>query len=298
MRCAFASLREIYLPAVFKSKNHFFYVIYTMHSVVHLLLVSLAVICSIMFIIWIWGTSIHNYSIVDVFWALNFAVIAGIIYFLADGNETRKTIVCALALLWSLRLGSYLTARVFSHLDVEEGRYKQLRKEWSKNLNLKFFFFFQSQALSNVLLALPYFIIATNKNPEISIVEYIGAIMWLISIIGEGVSDLQLKQFKKDPANKGKVCSVGLWNYSRHPNYFFQLMIWISVLIFALPSPYGWIAIICPLSIGYLIFKVTGIPMTEEQSIRSKGDLYREYQCTTSVFIPWFRLSPKGRLKK
>jgi steroid 5-alpha reductase family enzyme len=269
-----------------------------MHSVIHLLLVSLAVVCSIMLIIWIWGTLIHNYSIVDVFWAFNFAVIAGIIYFLADGNETRKIIVCALALLWSLRLGFYLTTRVFSHLDVEEGRYKQLRKEWSNNLNLKFFFFFQSQALSNVLLALPYFIIATNKAPQISIVEYIGATMWFISIIGEGVSDLQLKQFKKDPANKGKVCSVGLWNYSRHPNYFFQLMIWTSVLIFALPSPYGWIAIICPLSIGYLIFKVTGIPMTEEQSIRSKGDAYREYQRTTSVFIPWFPLSPKGGLKK
>ncbi|HSZ85708.1 MAG TPA: DUF1295 domain-containing protein [Puia sp.] len=269
-----------------------------MHPVIHLLLVSLAVICSIMFLVWVWGTSIHNYSIVDVFWAFNFAVIAGIIYFFADGNETRKIIVCALALLWSLRLGTYLTTRVFSHLDVEEGRYNQLRKEWSNNLNLKFFFFFQSQALSNVLLALPYFIIATNKNPEISVVEYIGATMWFISIIAEGISDFQLNQFKKDPANKEKVCSVGLWNYSRHPNYFFQLMIWISVLIFALPNPYGWIAIICPLSIGYLIFKVTGIPMTEEQSIRSKGDAYLEYQKTTSVFIPWFPLSPKGELKK
>ena len=99
-----------YLP---KSKTHFFYVIYTMHPVIHLLLVSLAVICSIMFIVWIWGTSIHNYSVVDVFWAFNFAVIAGIIYFLADGNETRKIIVCALALLWSLRLGLYLVSSCF-----------------------------------------------------------------------------------------------------------------------------------------------------------------------------------------
>jgi steroid 5-alpha reductase family enzyme len=134
---------------------------------------------------------------------------------------------------------------------------------------------------------------ATNANPEISPVEYVGAALWLLSIIGEGVSDWQLKQFKKNPANKGKVCSAGLWNYSRHPNYFFQLMIWMSVLIFALPSPYGWISIICPLSIGYLIFKVTGIPMTEEQFIRSKGNAYREYQRRTSAFIPWFHQSAK-----
>ncbi|MBC7864198.1 MAG: DUF1295 domain-containing protein [Bacteroidia bacterium] len=114
-------------------------------------------------------------------------------------------------------------------------------------------------------------------------------VLWFLCICGEGLSDLQLKLFKKDPANKGKVCQKGLWNYSRHPNYFFQLMIWVSVLIFALGSKYGWIAVVCPLSIGYLIFKVTGIPMTEEQALRSKGEAYKEYQRTTSAFIPWFK---------
>jgi steroid 5-alpha reductase family enzyme len=260
-----------------------------MHSFIGIQLVLLAVICSIMFIVWRWATKINNYSVVDVFWAFNFAVIAIIIFGLARGNELRKMMVCTLALLWSLRLGLYLSKRVLSHLDVEEGRYKQLRKEWSNNLNIKFFAFFQMQAVSNVLLALPYLIIAINPDPQISIIEYIGATLWLISIIGEGTADRQLKEFKKDTANKGKVCDKGLWHYSRHPNYFFQLMIWISVFIFALPSPCGWISIICPLSIGYLIFKVTGIPMTEEQSIRSKGEAYKEYQRTTSVFIPWFK---------
>jgi steroid 5-alpha reductase family enzyme len=260
-----------------------------MHSFIGIQLVLLAVICSIMLMVWRWATKINNYSVVDVFWAFNFAVIAIIIFGLARGNELRKMMVCTLALLWSLRLGLYLSKRVLSHLDVEEGRYKQLRKEWSNNLNVKFFAFFQMQAISNVLLALPYLIIAINPDPQISIVEYIGATLWLIAIIGEGTADRQLKEFKNDPANKGKVCDKGLWHYSRHPNYFFQLMIWISVFIFALPSPCGWISIICPLSIGYLIFKVTGIPMTEEQSIRSKGEAYKEYQHTTSVFIPWFK---------
>jgi steroid 5-alpha reductase family enzyme len=260
-----------------------------MHQILFLLLISVACICPIMFMVWLWATRIRNYSIVDVCWALNFAVIAVLIYFLADGNRTRKTICCALAILWSLRLGTYLASRVFSHLELEEGRYKQLRKEWSDRLHLKFFFFFQAQALSNVLLAVPFFIIASNSDPSVSGLEYAGASIWGISILGEGIADRQLQQFKKDPANKGKVCSAGLWNYSRHPNYFFQLMIWISVLIFALPSPYGWISVICPLSIGFLIFRVTGIPMTEEQSLRSKGALYQEYQRRTSVFIPWFK---------
>jgi steroid 5-alpha reductase family enzyme len=249
-------------------------------------LISWAVVAFIMVLIYLWARAIKNNGIVDIFWAYNFLVIAIIIWLLADGFEPRKNLVCGLAALWSLRLGVYLTIRVGSHLKEEEGRYKQLRLEWNET---KFFFFFQMQAFSNVMLSLPFFVIALNPEPQINIIEYIGAGMWLVSIIGEGISDFQLKQFKNNPTNKGKVCENGLWNYSRHPNYFFQFMIWVSVFIFALPSPYGWISIICPLSIGYLIFKVTGIPMTEEQAVRSKGELYKEYQRTTSAFVPWFK---------
>lgn len=252
-------------------------------------LLSFAVIFIIMGIAFIWALRINNFSIVDGFWAFNFAVIAVIIWLTAHGDNTRKIIVCGLAILWSLRLGLHLAVRIGSHIHEEEGRYKQLRKEWAANLNVKFFTFFQAQALSNIMLCIPFFIMALNTNSPLSIVEYIGAGLWLISIIGEAVADAQLKNFKANPANKGKVCDVGLWHYSRHPNYFFQLMIWVSVFIFAVNSPYGWLSIICPLSIAYLIFKVTGIPMTEEQSIRSKGDAYREYQRTTSEFIPWFK---------
>jgi steroid 5-alpha reductase family enzyme len=257
-----------------------------MSSYLSIPLVSWAVVAFIMIIIYLWARAIKNNGIVDIFWAYDFLVIAIIIWLLAHGFDERKNLVCALAAIWSLRLGIYLTIRVGSHIKEEEGRYKQLRSEWNET---KFFFFFQMQAFSNVMLAIPFFIIALNPEPQMSIIEYTGAGMWLLSIIGEGLSDWQLKQFKKDPNNKGKVCQYGLWNYSRHPNYFFQFMIWVSVFVFALPSPYGWLSIICPLSIGYLIFKVTGIPMTEEQAVRSKGQLYVEYQRTTSSFVPWFK---------
>lgn len=249
-------------------------------------LISWAAVAIIMLIIFLWARAIKNNGIVDIFWAFNFLVIAIITWLLADGFEPRKNLVCLLAALWGFRLTTYLAIRVGGHIKEEEGRYKQLRLEWNET---KFFFFFQMQAFSNVMLSIPFFIIALNPEPQISIIEYIGAGMWLLSIVGEGISDFQLAQFKKDPGNKGKVCQSGLWNYSRHPNYFFQFMIWVSVFIFALPSPYGWISVICPLSIGYLIFKVTGIPMTEEQAVRSKGQLYMEYQRTTSAFVPWFK---------
>lgn len=260
-----------------------------MSQYVFIPLVSWAVVAALMCITWIWGTKIKNYGVVDIFWAFNFTIIAALIWHLANGDPGRKNMVCLLAMAWSLRLGIYLLMRVGLHLDEEEGRYRQLRQEWKEHLHVKFFVFFQMQALSNVVLCLPFFMIALNTNPHISIQEYTGAGLWLLCIIGEGLSDWQLQHFKKDQANKGKVCEYGLWNYSRHPNYFFQLMIWVSVLIFAIPSPYGWLGIICPLSIGYLIFKVTGIPMTEEQSIRSRGEAYKAYQRSTSVFVPWFK---------
>ena len=255
----------------------------------YLPLITLAVISGYMIIVWTIARTLKNNSIVDVAWAFNFLFIALIILSFATGYQPRILMVCTIAGLWSLRLGTHLSIRVLGHISEEEGRYKQLRKEWKTNLNFKFFMFFIMQGFSNVFLAIPYFIIALNPEPRISVIEYIGAGLWFLSILGEATSDFQLADFKKDPKNKGKVCDRGLWYYSRHPNYFFQFMIWVSVLIFALGSPYGWIAVICPLSIAYLLFKVTGIPMTEEQSLKSRPEAYKRYQETTSVFIPWFK---------
>ncbi len=118
--------------------------------------------------------------------------------------------------------------------------------------------------------------------------EFAGAALWLIAISGEALADAQLAAFKRRASNKGRVCDAGLWRYSRHPNYFFEWLIWVAYFVFALGSPWGWVAIVGPASILYLLLRVTGIPMTEEQSIRSRGDAYRRYQQTTSAFIPWF----------
>ncbi len=245
------------------------------------------VACSlIMILVWIWACKIRNAGVVDIFWAFNFTVICAICWFLAGGAEHRKLIICGLTGLWSLRLGFYLLGRVGSHLAEEEGRYKQLRIDWVPNPDMKFFFFFQMQALSNVFLAIPVFLLSANTSASLTNIEIAGTALFFLAILGEGLSDWQLAQFKKDKSNKGKVCQSGFWNYSRHPNYFFQLMIWVSVFVLSLSTPYGWISVICPLSIGFLIFKVTGIPMTEEQALRSKGEAYREYQRTTSSFIP------------
>jgi steroid 5-alpha reductase family enzyme len=241
----------------------------------------------LMLLLWLAHLALRNAAIVDAGWAGGLALL-GVLYGLnGDGWTTRKVIIATMALVWGLRLALYLLfTRVLGH--PEEGRYVQLRREWVTNIPLKFFFFFEFQALLCVVLSAPFLLAAVNPAPELSPLEYAGAVLWVVAICGEIVSDMQLSRFKSDPRNKGKTCRAGLWNLSRHPNYFFEWLIWMAFAIFALASPYGYVGLLSPALILYFLFKVTGIPATEAQALRSRGDDYRQYQQTTNAFVPWF----------
>ena len=110
-----------------------------------------------------------------------------------------------------------------------------------------FLVFFEFQALLDVFLSLPFLLAALNPTPKLSPWEYSGFALWLVALLGEAIADAQLTAFKRDPASHGQVCQRGLWGYSRHPNYFFEWLIWVAWALFALGSPYGWVAILCPL---------------------------------------------------
>jgi steroid 5-alpha reductase family enzyme len=259
------------------------------HSIYSLVICCLIACCIIMGFVWLWSYKLKNAGVVDIFWSYNFPVIAIILLLLAPGFETRKLLLCSMVIIAGTRLGTHLAIRILKHLREEEPRYAQIRKEWGVNAEKKMFGFFQMQAASNILLAIPFFIITINTKTELSPLEYTGAALWAISVVGEAIADQQLASFKKNPQNKGKVCDIGLWGYSRHPNYFFEWLMWVSYFVFALASPYGYIAIISPAIILYLLLKVTGIPMTEQQSLRTKGEAFKKYQEKVSVFVPWFR---------
>jgi steroid 5-alpha reductase family enzyme len=151
--------------------------------------------------------------------------------------------------------------------------------------------FFQMQAVSVVLLGIPFLAACSNPEAPLRPLEWTGAALWLVAISGEALADAQLSAFKRGGASAGAVCDAGLWRYSRHPNYFFEWLVWVSYFLFACASPWGWVGIISPACILYLLLRVTGIPATEEQSVRSKGDAYRRYQERTSPFVPLPRRS-------
>jgi len=152
-----------------------------------------------------------------------------------------------------------------------------------------FLLFFELQALLVALFALPFLFISFDPAPGFHSLTIAGAALAVIALCGEAAADWQMQRFKARAANEGRVCEEGLWRYSRHPNYFFESLIWWAFFLAALPSPHGWTTVVCPLLMLYFLFQVTGIPLTEEYSIKSKGDRYRDYQRTTSAFVPWFR---------
>ena len=257
-------------------------------STIALALIATAAACTLFAAAYAFSRRVDNYGFVDVVWSYAFAVLAGFYALAGQGWPVRRALLAAMVAVWSLRLGTHLAVRVAGHHPVEDSRYVQLRRDWAGVFAPKMFGFFQLQAVSVVALGVAFLFAAQNPAPRLHVLEFTGAALWLLAISGEALADAQLAAFKRDPANKGGVCKVGLWHYSRHPNYFFEWLIWVAYFLFALASPLGWIAIIGPAGILFLLLRVTGIPMAEAQSLRSRGDAFRRYQQTTSAFVPWF----------
>ncbi len=256
-------------------------------SALHLLLTGGVVVLAMMFALWLVFVLFDNAAIVDVGWAGGLAILALVYAALGSGDPLRKGMIAAMASIWGFRLAIYLLfARVIGQ--PEEGRYVQLRADWKTHIRAKFLLFFEFQAVLCVVLSLPFLLPAMNPSPKLAWLEIAGCAIWLVAIVGEAVADAQLNQFKKNPVNRGRVCRVGLWGLSRHPNYFFEWLIWMGFAIFALASPLSYLAFLSPALILYFLLRVTGIPATEAQALRSKGDEYRAYQRSTSAFVPWF----------
>jgi len=235
---------------------------------------------------WVWAVRIDNYSIVDAMWAFGIGATACFWLAVGQGDTITRIVAALLVGFWSLRLGGYLHRRIHRMHPQEDARYAKLRDVWQGREKSAFFGFFQIQALSVVVLAIPFLSIASKSNGW-GIFETLGASITLIGLIGESIADRQMAAFKcRNPDSKA-VCRDGLWRYSRHPNYFFESVIWWGFYVIACGSPWGWATMHAPLAITWLLLRVTGIPPAEASALARKGEAYRQYQMTTSAFIPW-----------
>ena len=237
--------------------------------------------------LWLVQQRTHNAGIVDVGWAASFALVAGLFAWRATAPLEAWGPLAAIVAAWSVRLSAYLVARGAAR-PPEDGRYATLRARWGANAPRNLFVFFQAQAALTGILStafvVPFFAAPGPRGWPLAL----GAAVALAGLAGETVADAQLARWRREPGNRGRVCDAGLWAYSRHPNYFFEWCVWLGHAVYGLAfAPWGLLALGGQAIILASILGVTGIPPTEMQAIRSKGDAYRAYQRRVSRFVPW-----------
>ena len=244
-------------------------------------------LCAMLIMALLWCVQFvrKNAGIVDLGWSATIGMGGVFCALTAQGDLWRRITAAILISLWSFRLTVYLFQRMRGH--AEESRYATLRKKWGDSANLWLFCFFQIQAFAVLLFVLPLLAACWNLH-DFSGWDISGIAIWLIGFLGVVLSDAQLDRFRRDERNRGKTCRQGLWQYTRHPNYFFEWVLWWCWLPLTIGTPYWWIAGVLPLLLLYTLVFKTGIPPTEAQAIASRGDDYRRYQKTTSPFIPWW----------
>ncbi len=239
----------------------------------------------LMVVLWFIQWRRHDASIVDVGWTFGMGALAIFYALVIPPFSARQTVVGTLAAAWALRLTVFLLRdRILGK--PEDGRYQTLRRDLGPRAQPWFFGFFQMQALAAVAFSLPFLAAMRNPATPWNPFDIAAVVVWAIAVTGESIADAQLARWRANPSNRGRTCRVGLWSWSRHPNYFFEWLHWWTYVLFAIGSPFVWIALFGPAAMLFLLFRVTGIPMTEARALASRGDDYRDYQRTTSVFIP------------
>jgi steroid 5-alpha reductase family enzyme len=242
---------------------------------------------------WLVQQRTGNSGWVDTIWTFSLGLVgAGSALWPVAGASphARQWLVAVLVAIWSVRLGSHIAARTRGITD--DPRYAAFAKEWGVDSPRKMFVFLQNQGFGSIPLVFAIFVAARFPSEALRLQDGLGVLILFAGIAGEALADAQLKAFRSDPANKGKVCDIGLWRWSRHPNYFFEWFGWLAYPVIALSIhyPWGFTTLLAPLFMFWILRYVTGVPPLEDQMLRSRGDRYRDYQSRTSVFFP---LPPK-----
>lgn len=239
---------------------------------------------SLWFAISVWK---QRNDVADVAWGLGFVLLAWTSFMLTRASGARGVLVGALVSIWGMRLAWHIQAR--HRGKAEDYRYAVWRRDWGRWFYLRSYAqVFLLQGLFLFLTSMPVLIINQGHQTKIGLLDGAGVLVWLFGFVFESVSDLQLARFAADPANRGKIMQRGLWRYSRHPNYFGEIVQWWGIWLLALSTVGGWFGIVGPITITTLILKVSGIPMLEKRMAQHPE--FADYKRRTSAVLP---LCPK-----
>jgi steroid 5-alpha reductase family enzyme len=238
-----------------------------------------------LFFIWAWIKD--DLGVIDIYWGVGFSVICVSAYLKMSAPNVAHAILMGMVLAWSVRLAGYLFIRWMGH-DKEDPRYTAMRKEWKGPQFFNAYYrVFLLQFVLMAIIVIPEYQFFQNISAQLSVLKDIGVAIFAFGLIWETIADWSLYLFKRNPANKGKRYTKGVWKYSRHPNYFGEITLWWGLYLYCVENVPWW-SFIGPLMITFFILKVSGIPMLNIEERYSNDPAVAEYQRKTNLFFPWF----------
>jgi steroid 5-alpha reductase family enzyme len=252
-----------------------------------LLLWNFVAVMGFMIAVWVLSVAIKNAGIADTFWGLGFVLVAWITFWGAGGYPGRRLLITLLVTAWGLRLALHIGTRSWGK--GEDRRYQNWRRQYGEKFWwVSLFTVFLLQGLLLWIISLVSQVGQWSVTPDRFVwLDGAGLLVWAVGFFFEAVGDYQLAAFKKNPANRGKVMNLGLWRYTRHPNYFGECLMWWGIFFITLATPGSLWTIVSPLTITFLLLKVSGVTLLERTIVETRPD-YREYMERTSAFFPWF----------
>jgi steroid 5-alpha reductase family enzyme len=256
-----------------------------MDDLAALALASGLAIVALMVAVWVLSVAVRDASIVDSVWSLGFVVVAAVALGAGPGVFQRRLLVFALVVVWGVRLSVHVTRRNWGR--GEDYRYRAFRTRWGPRFWwVSLFTVFLLQGAIMFVVSLPIQTAGAGDTPaSLDVLDMIGAAVWFVGFAFETVGDAQLARFKADPANRGAVMDRGLWRYTRHPNYFGDATLWWGIGLVALAVPWGWLALVGPAVMTFMLVRVSGVAMLE-RTIADRRPGYAEYVRRTSAFLP------------
>lgn len=252
----------------------------------YLFLYSAILVGMFMTSLFLYALLIKDNSIVDIGWGIGFILIA-IFTLMFSTVGIRQLVISGLVTLWGLRLALFIAMRKIGH--GEDFRYAAWRKEWGNWFAIRSLLqIFMLQGVLMLIISTPIILTNGSQNGDLVLINILGVALWLIGFFFETIGDYQKFRFKQNPDNKGKVLSSGLWNYTRHPNYFGETAMWWGIWLIAIPVEYWLYGLISPLVLTFLLLFVSGIPMLEKKYAGNPE--WEQYKRRTSAFFP---LPPK-----
>lgn len=248
------------------------------------LVIALVALVLVFTAVWAWQRQTENAGMVDPVWAYSLGAVAVLYAAVGTGDPMSRALAALGGLVWGVRLGSHLWRRNFGK--PEDPRYRHFRDEWGADANRRMFWFFQVQAAVSMLLSVAFLVPSYRSSAPSPTWMTVAVSIWIVSVAGEGIADRELRAFKTDPANRGKVCRAGLWRYSRHPNYFFECVHWVAYVALSAGTSWVWLTLLPPVLMAWMLLKLSGVPMLEAHLSQSRPG-YADYIRTTSALIPW-----------